>query len=179
VGASIVRKTPGTALYSSYVSTLWEGLSVLESAYEAAGGRGDFLGMGIYVTHKLSFSLLCLKAVLNITYSRVSLWKFMPAPYITKSTHRYYISYSPVALFLTSAKDDLGNESVVSLHRHIATVYCMVHPLVAKPTPTSGCVVILPPRLQLLVLSVIASIHRFGNRDDMHVMVTDSFNIYT
>jgi len=149
----------------------------LESAYEA---RGDFLGMRICVTHKLNFSVLCLKAVLNIAYSSVSLWKFMTTPYSTKSTHRYYISYSPVALFLTSAKDDLGSESVVSLDRHIATVYCMVHPLVAKPTPTSGCVVILPPRLQLLVLSVIAFfIHRFGNRDDMHVMVTDSFNIYT
>jgi hypothetical protein len=80
VGGSIVRKTLDTALYSTYVSTLWEGLSALESAYEAAGGRGDFLEMGIYVTHKLSFSVLCLKAVLNITYSIVSLWKFMPAP---------------------------------------------------------------------------------------------------
>jgi hypothetical protein len=58
----------------------------------------NFLGMGICVTHKLSFSVLCLKAVSNITYSSVSLWKFMPAPYsiCIKSTHRYCISHSPV-----------------------------------------------------------------------------------
>jgi hypothetical protein len=36
-GGSIVRKTSDTALYSIYVSTLWEGLSVLESAYEFFG----------------------------------------------------------------------------------------------------------------------------------------------